>query len=148
MQILRVLVLSSLAASITSVMAQSLPGNNSPAKPDTYSFLPSQDLHLPAKLPQYVFRGAQSNLGSGNNLPHLTLNPKQDGQLQTYLRLLSPNLSQNRLLPQKNSRCYAIRSYRFNRDSPASEATDLAEYSTCQSAADFQMKAALDVHTR
>ena len=150
MQILRVLVLASLTASISPALAQSSPDNIiTPEKPKTFSFVPSPNLSLPRTLPQNVFRGAQSSLLQGNNLPHLTLNPAQDNQPQTYLGVLSPRLSQDRLLlPQKNQRCYAMRSYRFNRDNPASDTTDFAEYSTCQSATDFQMKAALDVHTR
>lgn len=149
MQILRFLVLASLAACTSSAFAQSLPDNNTiSAKPKPYSFVPSPVLPT---LQQYVFRGEQSNLLQGKILPRLTLSPAQENQpqTQTYLRLLSPNLSQNRLLfPQKNQRCYAMRSYRFNRDNPASDTTDFAEYSTCQSANDFQMKAALDTYTR
>jgi hypothetical protein len=147
MQILRVLVLSSLA--VASALAQSSPDKNTiPAKPETFTFVPSPDLRLPPTLPQYVFRGEQSNLLQRNSLPRLTLNPAQDNKPQTYLGL-PPNLSQNRLLlPPKNQRCYAMRSYRFNRDNPTSDSTDFAEYSTCQSADDFQLKAALDIHTR
>ena len=149
MQILRVLALASLAASISPALAQSSPDNKTiPPEARTFTFVPPPELRLPPTLPQYIFRGAPSNLLQGDSLPRLTLNPAQDNKPQTYLGLPS-NLSQNRLLvPPKNQLCYAMRSYRFNRDNPTSDSTDFAEYSTCQSAADFQMKAALDIHTR
>jgi len=90
MQILRVLVLALLAASTSSTLSQSSLDNNTiPAKLGTFSFLPSANMFT---LPQYVFHDAQSNLLHGKTLPRLTLNPEQDSEPHTYLRLLSPNL--------------------------------------------------------
>ena len=36
--------------------------------------------------------------------------------------------------------CYSMRNYRFERDSQASDSTSFKDYSTCQSAAQFQAK--------
>ena len=37
--------------------------------------------------------------------------------------------------------CYAMRNYQFTQGNPASDATSLKDYSTCQAAAQFQTKA-------
>jgi hypothetical protein len=50
--------------------------------------------------------------------------------------------SRARVLTQKDSTCYSIRSYRVTRDDPASDTTRLVGYSTCQPSTKFQVKEA------
>jgi hypothetical protein len=49
------------------------------------------------------------------------------------------NLSQNPSAGPGGT-CYSMRNYRFERDSPATDSTSFKDYSTCQSAAQFQAK--------
>ena len=141
MQIVRLLVLSSLAAaSIATASAQSSPDNSPVTSPSKiYGFSPHQDLHLQApSLSQDPFTGIHVN--------PLQLHSSKKEAKPLYLAFSQPK--PHILLPQSKSRCYSIRSYRFNRDNPYSDSTDLAEYSTCQAADNFQVKAAVDLHSR
>jgi hypothetical protein len=52
------------------------------------------------------------------------------------------------VLAQNAAPCYAIRSYRFTRDHPNSDATRFADYSTCQPGTQFHLKDAVDAHPR
>jgi len=43
---------------------------------------------------------------------------------------------------EQKSLCFTMRSYRFTRDDPKSEATNMTGYSTCQASKDLQLKGA------
>lgn len=51
-------------------------------------------------------------------------------------------------LAQNAAPCYSIRSYRFTREDPKSDSTRFVGYSTCQPAAEFRRKDAVDVPSR
>jgi hypothetical protein len=51
-----------------------------------------------------------------------------------------PILVAGLLPPQNRGMCYSMRTYRFERESPAFESTRFKDYSTCQSGAQFQAK--------
>ena len=138
MQIVRLLVLSSLAAaSIATARAQSSPNNNRvPSPPKAYSFVPHQDLHL-----QVPSLSQSQQLG----FTPLTFHSSKEAK---PLNLAFPQPKPHIILPPGKSQCYSIRSYRFNRDNPYLDSTDFAEYSTCQAADNFQVKALLDLHSR
>ncbi len=68
----------------------------------------------------------------------------------TYLGL-SPNSSLSRkfaTLAQNAAPCYTMRSYSFTRDHPKSDTTTFADYSTCQSSAQFHVKDAVTTPSR
>jgi hypothetical protein len=138
MQIVRLLVLSSLAAaSVATASAQSSPDNNRvPSPPKTYSFVPHQNLRLQAP-----------SLSQSQQLGFTPFDFHTSKEAKP-LSLVFPQPKPHIILPQSKSQCYSIRSYRFNRDNPASDSTDFAEYSTCQAADNFQVKAVLEVHPR
>ncbi|MGA7294665.1 MAG: hypothetical protein WBW53_16325 [Terriglobales bacterium] len=56
---------------------------------------------------------------------------------------VNPQLPLRQPLAKSDETCYFIRSYRVVRDSPNSDLTRRAGYSDCQSAARFQVKAAV-----
>ncbi len=51
-------------------------------------------------------------------------------------------------LAQNAAPCYTIRTYRFTRDHPNSDATRFADYSTCQPGTQFHLKDAANAHPR
>ncbi len=59
------------------------------------------------------------------------------------LGLLAQRMLAPKMLPSPGNRslCYAMRDYQFARDNPASHATSVTGYSTCQAAGQFQTKA-------
>jgi hypothetical protein len=138
MQIVRILVLSSLAAAsgATAIAQSSSDNNRVPSPPTKYSFVPHQDLRLQVPL-----------LSQSQQLGFTPLDFHTSKEAKS-LSLAFPQPKPHIILPRSKSQCYSIRSYRFNRDNPASDSTDFAEYSTCQSADNFQVKAALEVHPR
>jgi hypothetical protein len=67
----------------------------------------------------------------------------------SYIPFLPPKFSSHSVtLAQNATPCYTIRSYRFAREDPKSDATDLVGYSTCQSGTEFHRKDAVDTHSR
>ena len=67
----------------------------------------------------------------------------------SYIPFLPPKFSSHSVtLAQNAAPCYTIRSYRFARESPKSDSTNLVGYSTCQPAAEFCKKAAVDMPPR
>jgi hypothetical protein len=70
--------------------------------------------------------------------------PPLAADVRVRLRGIQPEASYEDALAEDNSVCYSIRSYRVTRDDPASDSTRLAGYSECQTAARFQVKAAVD----
>jgi len=64
--------------------------------------------------------------------------------LTLVIRPLDPRAQQLLTLQQDEKTCYTIRSYRVARESPDSDSTRPAGYSTCQRATRFQLKEAVD----
>jgi hypothetical protein len=67
----------------------------------------------------------------------------------SYIPFLAPKFSSHSVtLAQNAAPCYTIRSYRFVRENPKSDATSLVGYSTCQPRTEFRRKDAVDMHSR
>ncbi|MGD0567831.1 MAG: hypothetical protein ABSA78_05455 [Candidatus Sulfotelmatobacter sp.] len=94
-------------------------------------------------------KNAASPPADALNLPRTTLVAPGTGEdtftARTASGLLESRLLQHALaLEQNNATCYSIRLYRVKRDDPQSDTTRAAGYSTCQPAARFQVKTAVD----
>ena len=59
------------------------------------------------------------------------------------LTLTMPQLEANIGMPGQSPVCYSMRSYRFTREEPSSDATKLRSYSTCAAATEFRMRDAV-----
>ena len=143
----RLLILSLLIpASVAPVTAQSSP-DKSP-----FSSWSSQNGLTPP--PQFHLRvPSQSQNAQVNSFqppsPQVTFNLSPTTP-HTYLGLDPTSLLLRKLatLAQNAAPCYTIRSYRFTRDQAKSDSTTFADYSTCQSSAQFRVKDAIDLHSR
>jgi hypothetical protein len=123
----------------------------------------SSDPGVGAAVP--LFGGATAPADSRTRIPAFTmkgLGGVADGRVQVPFDLSgaslagipSENLLMMHALPAVGSRvtigiksamqsrkeCFAMRSYRFERDDPDSDATSFKDYSVCQSATQFQAK--------
>jgi hypothetical protein len=59
------------------------------------------------------------------------------------LTIAMPQLQANIEAPGQRPVCYSMRSYRFMRGDPSSDATKLKSYSTCEAATEFRMRDAV-----
>jgi hypothetical protein len=154
MNLLRLLAISLLlSASVLPAHAQSSPRNT----PFTSPLLDGLD--APAGFRTHVPALATRPAGQSANTP-FQLSPAPNrlkqpqlapppilGQTNLGSPLLLERLGQMRVnlsrgMNMNQSTCYAIRDYRFSRDTPDSDVTHLAESSTCQLATAFHAKSA------
>jgi len=89
-------------------------------------------------------KNAASPPADALNLPRTTLVAPGTGEDTFTARTASRLLQHALALEQNNVTCYSIRLYRVKRDDPQSDTTRAAGYSTCQPAARFQVKTAVD----
>jgi hypothetical protein len=68
----------------------------------------------------------------------------QRGNDSVVIRPLDSRVQHILTLQQDENTCYAIRTYRVARESPDSDSTRPAGYSTCQRATRFQLKETVD----
>jgi hypothetical protein len=146
----RLLILSLLIPAFVSPVA----AQSSPDKSPLSSWLPlngsapSQEFHL--RVPA-LSQNAQTNqlqsplLWEGLNVIRTTPDAIQS---VNPAPLPIQKLASIVALAQNAAPCYAIRSYRFTRDHPNSDATRFADYSTCQPGTQFHLKDAVDAHPR
>jgi hypothetical protein len=98
-------------------------------------------------------QSAQASLGikqsqlpfraDGRNLPDATLMiERKDGSIVIFP--LDSRMQRILTLEQNEATCYTLRTYRVTRDDPESDTTRPADYSTCQRAARFQLRTAVD----
>jgi hypothetical protein len=59
------------------------------------------------------------------------------------LSITMPQMQFKVEVPGPGQTCYTMRSYRFMREDPKSDATRLKSYSTCEAATDFRMRDAV-----
>jgi hypothetical protein len=78
-------------------------------------------------------------VAQGQRLPGFSTIPDVRG----ILGVLAQRMLARKMLPSPGNRslCYSMRDYQFARDNPASDATSVTGYSTCQAAGQFQTKA-------
>jgi hypothetical protein len=149
MSIPRLLVLSFLTlATVASAVAQSSPRANAvPGLVSPIQFGPGE-VAAPHEATPF---GQTSPFKLGTvavnqfNLSQKTLKTISEGTWfnATQLRQLGPAL--NEVIRSRSQRaCYAIRSYGFTRDDPASDATRFTGSSSCEPANSVQLKAAAD----
>lgn len=97
---------------------------------------PPQTPQLGGQSDSFKFRLSQKSLGA-----------IRQGRGIGSMQLVRPSLPRNTVVQLRGPQaCYAIRSYDFTRDDPASDATRFTGSSTCQSAASVQLKAVTDPH--
>lgn len=153
----RLLVLSLLiAASVTPATAQFSPAAPSTANPFS-SQLPPNGSVPPLKFGAIPTQNPQ--LGAPFNPSPLTVSPFKpylskkaldaisQGKTIGPMQIVRPDLlGKVLLLPRQQATCYAIRSYDFTGEDPASDATRFTGSSTCQSVASVKFKAVADPH--
>ena len=149
----RLLILSLLIpACVAPVAAQSSP-NKSPFSswsPQKNGLIPPQEfrLHIPA-----LSQNAQANPLKPPPLRWDAFNlvPETPPAIQSVnpTRFFPPKFgSRSVTLAQNAPPCYSIRTYRFTREDPKSDSTRFVGYSTCQPAAEFRRKDAVDAPSR
>lgn len=103
--------------------------------------------------PPALTQSAQASLGikqsqlpfraDGRNLPHATLTiEREDGSIVIFP--MDSRMQRILTLEQNEATCYTLRTYRVTRDDPESDTTRPEGYSTCQRAARFQLRTAVD----
>jgi hypothetical protein len=133
----RLLLLSLLISlCVATSAAQSSPNNNSESSPSA-SALPRnpQANTVPFQF-QLPFLADGQNLSDNEG----TIS----GNDADVLRTLDSRAQHLLALQQDQNTCYTIRTYRVARESPDSDSTRPAGYSTCQRATRFQLKEAVD----
>jgi hypothetical protein len=153
----RLLILSLfLPACVAPAAAQSSPdktpaSSRLPSSPSPQNYLTLQ--HEPPFLAQAQSLNTQNNqLQQPLHSENFSLSPKTPAAVPA-LRLASPvpQASGNKpaTLAQNTQQCYALRTYRFSQEDPRSDSTKFADYTVCQSGAEFHMKTAVqEVNSR
>jgi len=99
--------------------------------------------------PPQGFRLHIRALSQNSEAPQLQRPLPWDALNFSYIPFLPPKFSDHSVtLAQNAAPCYTIRSYRFARENPKSDSTDLVGYSTCQPGTEFHRKDAVDTHSR
>jgi hypothetical protein len=88
-----------------------------------------------------VATAAAQSASSNNPGNERTVEPENDS---VVIRPLDSRMQHILTLQQDEKTCYTIRTYRVARESPDSDSTRPAGYSTCQRATRFQLKEAVD----
>jgi hypothetical protein len=146
----RFLILSLLiSACVAPAMAQSSPDKNpfSSRSPQN-SFVPPEGfrLHTPALSRNEQAEKLQPPFHwDALNLSHATPVATQSVNPTAFFPL---RFSSRSTLAQNAAPCYSIRSYRFAREDPKSDATRFVGYSTCQPGAEFHIEDAVDGRSR
>jgi hypothetical protein len=103
---------------------------------------PEEDFKLPDSM-----HGATVQERESGAIPRLEFRvPRAPIVVQNYgvQNYVAQNYVAQNDVVQNDEACYTIRSYRVTRDDPRSDSTRLAGYSTCQHAARFQVRQAVD----
>lgn len=140
MSVPRLLLLSLLISlCVATAAAQSSPNNNSSSSQPASMLLRSPQASTGSFQFQLPFLADRQSLDNeatmSGNAPLVT--PPLDAQ--------APDSLQNNLTPQQDEKsCFTIRAYRVVRESPDSDTTRPAGYSTCQPTTRFQLKQAVE----
>ena len=150
MVIPRLLLLSLLASvPVAPAFAQSVPA--APAEDASGRFqVPFSRSNLPMQFGTSVAKPSRTPESKAqSNLFQTPLAPKRfklsPSNAVGVAQLMQPQLpSRTAIAPSGSSTCFAIRSYDFTRESPASDATKLSGSSTCRAASGARLKAVVE----